>query len=202
METFLSLIYGASMKITDELIDVPNNYVNLKSFFQLLTISLYSILSYNDYLFSCIALFITIGSYYAGSLDDPYWINCAYIIGIIFILSIINKRESILSEIGDFLPIILGSVLLLFLICAVDNYLFPKENDMNKIISTIFFLVASIIIYKILNTYIGDFPFLHSYVKYSLWAIGYFIIRFIVKLYLYNTTINNAEIEISKEETL
>lgn len=207
MESLLSFLYGASMKVVDELMDVPNDYVNLKSFFQLFTISLYSILAYNDYLFSFIIIFITIGAYYAGSLDDPYWVNCGYIVVIIFIISVINKKDFIISEISNYSIYLLLFIILYATVGSIDNYLFPSEHNISKFLSSIFYFVSSVIGLLIVlyyeNDYENDYE-LKTIKKLMILSIGHHFVRSIAKGYLYFTIgiKNNAELEIPKEESL
>jgi hypothetical protein len=202
METFLSFLYGASMKIADELMDVPNDYNNLKVFFQLLTVSTHSILGYSDYLFSFIFIFITVGCYYAGSLDDPIWINFGYLILFIFIISIINNYDKIKLINMDLGIIILFIAFISFIGSATDNYFLPSEYNISKFLVSMVYLFGLIVAYGIILYFENDYE-LKTVKKVFVFGIGYILIRTIVKGYLYfNSGINNAEIEIPKEETL
>lgn len=202
MNTVLSLIYGASMKITDELMDIPNDYTNLKSFFQLLTISLHSILGYTDFLFSFIFIFITIGSYYAGSLDDPIWINFGYLILFIFIISIINNYDKIKLINMDLGIIILFIAFISFIGSATDNYFLPSEYNISKFLVSMVYLFGLIVAYGIILYFENDYE-LETVKKIFIFGIGYMFVRTIAKGYLYFTVgVKNADIEIPKEETL
>jgi hypothetical protein len=64
------------------------------------------------------------------------------------------------------------------------------------------YLFGLIVAYGIILYFENDYE-LKTVKKVFVFGIGYILIRTIVKGYLYfNSTINNAEIEIPKEETL
>lgn len=163
MDLIYATLFGIIMKIYDEITDL-NIHINplilesLKS----LNIMLFTLIAYNDFLFSFWTAILGLLTYGA---DNDHWKTFILISTILCILSY-TKPESIL--------VLFSYIIVSILLLNIEHKLIPEEVSKKKLISRIcFFLFGLFLLYFLNIEYISNFIILYlGNNGYMLKAIG------------------------------
>lgn len=183
-------LLGSSIKLIDEISDVPSLTEQYKSYLQplmFMTVFLYGLDAGNDFYYNLIWIAWFISAYFGQSMDNEidkgFWQLCFFLVLFALVYSATNPLPNIDVSVfsGFFLLLSVGNIL--------ENIFLHEETSLLKILFSFFvtlcvtlFYIYIIPLMKTNSTM--DFRYLE---KHMFLILGYFITRFLIKVYVYYT---------------
>jgi hypothetical protein len=186
METALSLLLGISIKVYDDILDLGIQFPELgKEFLKAFMIFCFTLLAFNDFLFSLTVFLAFLGNSLSGGIDDPFWIAFAGIALLMTFFSI-SKPEYILNSLAFFVMFMTGIML--------EPKFFPEETSTRKSWSRVIFILGSLS--HTINPYFKHVPFVR---KVANFVAAYFATSLAI-VYLNKTEETKVKVEPLKAE--
>jgi hypothetical protein len=174
MDVLFSVIFGASAKLYDDLIDnkmIGDNL--LKHIIYLITMATLSAISYKDFLFSIVLLIVNFGNHIANpdGFADNEWKALLYVYPL-FVLSALGSitMPSLLE---------VGVLFFSFIIFTMEPLIIDEEFSVLKLITRLILLCGNIISYILMKDYVS-----FSIQKVQFTFIGYVLVSVLSQIYL------------------
>ena len=174
MENVISLVAGVFVKLVDEVYDTKIEQLeNSKEYIISLCTFFNSLFLYNNIDVSLLHILIIIPvCLYSGKIDNVYWKT---LIPIPFITSLLKIQTFQYTGIMEKLAVFIVAAIYI----PTEQYLFPEETSVKKIISRVFLIIIHIFLIYATDS-LSSKAFIHSLLYY---AIGYFTVSLIIKIF-------------------
>ena len=173
-----SFIVGAIGKIIDDIedLDIKINPIiidTLKS----ITISSYTLISYNDFAFAIISLFISLFTY---GIDTTFWKS-------FIVLSLFLSIQSYITNTYIYYPFVIFFIIIGIIVSNIEDRMFKEEKSYKKLYSRFIGLIGLCIIYlspilSYLELWFGNIIFLEKIIMICIGGLFVSIISQVIQL--------------------